>query len=58
MYGEDGLDVCKSQYLNKNGISFLLENSECIHKANPRESRNAEEVKSAQKEVSIKLVRA
>jgi len=51
MYGEDGLDVCKSQYLNKNGISFLLENSECIHKANPRESRNAEEVKSAQKEV-------
>lgn len=56
MYGEDGLDICKSQYLNKNGISFLLENSECIRSANPRESGNEADVKSAQKAVSVNAI--
>nr|CAG4642277.1 EOG090X00BV [Evadne anonyx] len=50
-YGEDGLDICKSQYLNKSGISFLLENSECIRSLNPRETGNETDVKSAQKAV-------
>jgi len=57
MYGEDGLDICKSQYLNKNGISFLLENSECIPPVNLRESSREDDVKSAQKAVSKILIK-
>lgn len=30
-YGEDGLDVCKSQYLNKNQLEFLRNNADVIY---------------------------
>ncbi len=30
MYGEDGLDVCKSQYLKPKLMEFLRENAESV----------------------------
>lgn len=54
MYGEDGLDVCKSRYLNEKGIPFLVDNSECIRLS--QDSPNfdpeaAEAVKAARRSV-------
>jgi len=51
MYGEDGLDICKSQYLNEKSIPFLLDNKECIHSDNVRKSTDNAAIKSAKKTV-------
>lgn len=51
LYGEDGLDIGKSQYLNEKGIPFLVANRECISLANTRMSYDSDqiEVDSAKK---------
>nr|CAG4641431.1 EOG090X00BV [Eurycercus lamellatus] len=51
LYGEDGLDICKSQYLNDKGIPFLVANRDCIRLADVSVSDQdaQEQVESAQK---------
>ena len=56
LYGEDGLDICKSRYLNEKGIPFLVDNRECIRLAENSPSIDleaAKSVKSASKSVCI-----
>lgn len=35
LYGEDGLDICKSQFLNDKGIPFLVANRDCVRLIEP-----------------------
>nr|CAG4636748.1 EOG090X00BV [Ceriodaphnia reticulata] len=53
LYGEDGLDIGKSQYLNEKGIPFLVDNRECVRLADVSVSDvcDQKEVNSAQKAV-------
>ena len=53
MYGEDGLDVCKSRYLNVQGIPFLAQNSNCVRTLDLPETGLEAEIKSAQKKVRL-----
>ena len=34
LYGEDGLDICKSQFLDKKRFPFLIENRDAILSGN------------------------
>nr|CAG4647637.1 EOG090X00BV [Moina brachiata] len=54
LYGEDGLDIGKSQYLNDKGIPFLVANKDCVRLTEPDMLDRDEdgEVKAAQKAVS------
>nr|CAG4649915.1 EOG090X00BV [Sida crystallina] len=55
LYGEDGLDIGKSQYLNDQGIPFLVENRDCVrmldHDLLKEDAESRIEVKSALKKV-------
>lgn len=55
LYGEDGLDIGKSQYLNDKGIPFLVDNRDCVRLADVSVSDvcDQKQVNSAQKAVSI-----
>lgn len=55
LYGEDGLDIGKSQYLNDKGIPFLVANKDCVRLTDPNMLDRDEdgEVKAAQKAVSL-----
>ena len=54
-YGEDGFEVCKSQYLSQVGIPFLVDNKEGIKLADVSVSNESarSEVEAAQRGVRI-----
>ena len=56
LYGEDGLDICKSQYLKEEGIPFLVANQECIRRADEQslssDPQAREDIGAAQESVS------
>lgn len=50
LYGDDGIDVLKSQYLNKNQFKSIVENYECyVSLLKPKEVSQAVDVKKAPK---------
>ena len=57
LYGEDGLDIGKSQYLNEKGIPFLVDNRDCVRLAEVSVSDvcDQKDVDSAQKAVGLNL---